>query len=123
MESSITSAFPNSLVLIMDYESGEIPESMGGGLVASTASCLAVGTLSEIDGSTTVVLTDQGGRPQIGSLVFDGVLDLPSKEISVCDVENHKLLAMPTATRAKVQIFANHQLEPDKIVIIVRSLS
>jgi len=53
-------ATSNSLVLIMDRSIGEIPESFGGSLVASTSSCIAVGTLAEHDGTTRILLNRPG---------------------------------------------------------------
>ena len=35
MRVGITAALPNSIVLVMDFRSGEPPESMGGALIAA----------------------------------------------------------------------------------------
>lgn len=120
MRKSITLAPPNSLILILDYSFGELPEDMEGGLVAFTSSCVAVGTLSEFDGDTTVTMTStmEGSVP--GELVFDGIIEAPQRELSVCNVRNERLLTMPLLEiRAHVQIFANDASEPDEIVILV----
>ncbi len=49
----------NALVLVMDRTKGVIPDSMSQRLVAATSSCIAVGTLSEHDGETTMLRPQQ----------------------------------------------------------------
>ncbi|MCT1618527.1 MULTISPECIES: hypothetical protein [Janibacter] len=51
----IATTFPNSLVLVLDPVTGTLPSSMGGHPIAASPSGVAVGTLSEFDGNTTVV--------------------------------------------------------------------
>ncbi|MGH8051926.1 MAG: hypothetical protein ACREPB_14800 [Arenimonas sp.] len=110
----------NSLLLVMDHSAGEIPSSIGDYLTVSTESCVAVGTLAEMDGETTVTLTDSIEGVELDELVFDGVLLTPEKEISVCDVGDEKLLTIPVSScKTRVQIFANDMNEPDNIVVLV----
>lgn len=119
MHESITISAPNSLILVMDHESGELPSDIAGRLIASTTSCVAVGTLSAADGETTITLTDESSNEENGlNLFFDDAVLTPQREISVCDVSNEKLLTMPThASVTRVQIYANDDREPDRIVI------
>ncbi len=118
---SITLSPPNSLILVMDHTSGELPEAMNDQLVAFTDSCIAVGTLSEADGETTITLTDSMEGVKQGQLVFDGVLKVPRHELSVCSAADTKLLTMTLPrSEAHVQIFANDASEPDDIVVFVR---
>jgi hypothetical protein len=110
---------PNSLLLIMDRSVGQIPESMAGGLVAFTATCAAIGTLSEHDGSTRVILDDGSGPPAHGTLVFDGVLDTPGLKLAVCSVLDEVVLELAVAAeRTRVRIWANDQAEPSEIYIL-----
>lgn len=45
---------PNSLSFVMDPDLGEIPDSVSEALVAATSTCISIGTLSSVDGETTV---------------------------------------------------------------------
>lgn len=47
---------PNSLLLILDPDIGELPTSLGSQPVVATPSAIAVGTLNEFDGETAVHL-------------------------------------------------------------------
>lgn len=113
--------FPkNSLLLVMDYSIGEIPDSIGHGPVSSTGSCVAVGTLAEMDGETDVTLTDTADAVVPKNLVFDGTLETPAKEISVCSVDDEKLLTIPVGSeKIRVKIFTNDESEPDQIAVLV----
>lgn len=109
---------PSSLLLIMDRSVGQLPESMAGRLVAFTPTCVAIGTLSSDDGSTRVTLSDGGGPPAHGALVFDGVLETPGLTLAVCSVLDEVVLALAAATvRTRVRIWANHESEPSEIDI------
>lgn len=117
---SVTIAPPNSLIFIMDHAFGEIPESMGHGLVTSTDSCVAVATLCEFDGATTVIVgTDpQGVGAEI--LVFEGHLTIPSKQLSVCSALDEELLSMEVSTsHVHLKVYANDATEPNFITILV----
>lgn len=117
---TITLAPPNSLVFVMDHSSGELPKAMNDQLVAFTDSCVAVGTLSEVDGETTITLTDSLEGVKRGQMVFDGVLKVPRHALSVCSAADTKLLTMTLpGSEAHVQIFANDASEPDEIVVFV----
>lgn len=119
MKITKTFAPSNSLVLVMDSSIGEIPSSIGDALTASTSSCVAVGTLAEMDGETTITLTDSSEGIEPEGLVFDGVLLTPGKELSVCNVEDEKVLTIPVpSSETRVQIFANDINEPDNIVVL-----
>jgi len=102
----------------MDFSVGNLPARLRGALVAATDSCVAIGTLSQIDGETTIMLTDSIEGLSVGALVFDGVLVTPSREISVCNVHNEKLLTLPLkALSVRIRVFANDLSEPDDIVV------
>ncbi|HTS16978.1 MAG TPA: hypothetical protein VMP11_05345 [Verrucomicrobiae bacterium] len=109
---------PNSLLLVMDKDSGEIPESMEGKLIVATPSCIAVGTLSAADGRTSVMLTDERvriqGHPGLRR-VFSGVLATPKKEVDLCTV----LLQPVLNTQSNLEIWANDESEPDRLCVLV----
>ncbi len=109
----------HSLLLVTD-EAGIIPASLGNDLVAATSSCVAVGTLSEHDGETTISLSDGGEPDPLGlALVFDGGLATASGRLCVCTVQGEVLLSLRFAQHAfRVRIWANDPAEPDHIEVI-----
>lgn len=121
MKRRIRLAPKNSLILVMDQSVGEVPESMSNALVAATPSCIAVGTLSEYDGETQVSLSDESSPDKLGlSLVFDGVLETPTRKLSVCSVLDETLVTLDVPTEAsRVQIWANDDKEPNEIDVVV----
>jgi hypothetical protein len=120
MLQTVAAAPRNSLILVMDRSVGVIPETLAGGLVSATPTCVAVGTLSEHDGETTISLSDEGPQSGFGANPkFDGVMKTPSKTLSVCSVPDEVLLEMPVSSdETRVQIWANDPLEPDAIAIV-----
>jgi hypothetical protein len=120
VKTSIVLAPKNSLVLVMDSSVGEVPESMGDAGIAATTSCVAVGTLAEMDGETEIVLADYGDAEGVGSMVFDGLLPTPSLELSVCDVDDVKRLSIGVQQDSvRVRIFTNDANEPDRVIVLV----
>ena len=110
---------PNSLILIMDRSVGEVPETMSGAAVASTTSCVAVGTLSEHDGETSITISDERPEAVLSlSIIFDGDLSTPDRNLAVCTVGDVAVIstAVPSPS-TRVQIWANDRSEPDHIYI------
>ena len=116
---------PNSLLLIMDQSVGEVPESMNGAPVAATPSCVAVGTLSEHDGETSITISDEKPEPGLGlSIVFEGDLSTPARNLAVCSVDDLAVINTAlSSSSARVQVWANDSLEPDRIYVFVLSNS
>src|SRR3954454_24914334 len=121
MHLAVTLAPRNSLILVMDRIVGAVPETMAGGLVAATPTCIAVGTKSEHDGETSISLSDEAMSSRSGSNPrYDGVLKTPSRHLSVCSVLDEVLLEMSVPSDAtRVQVLANDAAEPDDITIVV----
>src|SRR5262245_8735810 len=121
MAQTITVAPSSSLILVMDHAGGVIPETMSRSLVAATPTCIAVGTLSEHDGETSISLSDEGMPSGLGvAPKFDGVLKTPSKILSVCSVLDHVLLETSVPSdETRVQVWAHDDPEPDRIAILV----
>jgi hypothetical protein len=113
----------NSVLVIMDKAGGEIPESMNHKLVVATPSCIAVGTLSQADGETSVTLTDETMQPQrLSGLekVFSGVLATPTKEVHIFTVLLHSVLTLSVRnTQSNVEVWANSDTEPDKLCVAI----
>lgn len=120
MYQTVDVAPSNSLILVMDRSAGVVPETLGGGLVAATPSCIAVGTREEHDGETSISISDEGPPSGVGShLVFDDVVETPSKVLSVCSVLDHVFLELPVAAqKTRVQVWANDSAEPDVLAIV-----
>jgi len=118
-------ATPNSLLLVLDANSRDIPESMNDSLTSCTPTCIAVGTLSAIDGETLVYLADENPQSiELADLreVFTGPLEVPSKEVYVCTTQNETLLSLPVGrARVTVTIFANDETEPSRLYDAVDS--
>jgi hypothetical protein len=105
----------------MDHGAGILPDQLTADLVAASDSCLAIGTLAAADGETRITLADDLDGIEVGDLVFDGVLSTPNHELSVCNVNNEKLLTVPVSrTSTSVKVFANDLREPDQIVIYAK---
>lgn len=113
---------PNGIVLVLDYGSSDIPESMGGSLIATTPTCVAVGALNEQFGSTELVLADHIDEVDQTNthILFDGQIECPSGEISLVSALDEKLLSMPlNGTSVRVRVFVNDDIEPDKVAIVL----
>lgn len=122
MRLTVTAALPNAVVFVMDDEFGELPESMGGRRVASTPSCVVVGTLHEQFGNTELVLADHIDEVDQTNthILFDGQIECPSGEISLVSALDEKLLSMPlNGTSVRVRVFVNDDIEPDKVAIVL----
>jgi len=118
MSNIVRIAPSNSLILVMDMSIGKIPASMDDSLISATSSCVAVGTLSELDGETTISVRDHVANVGL-SLAFDGILDTPTKVLSVCTVKNTEVLAYRVpSTHTRIQIWVNHPSEPSEIEIV-----
>lgn len=114
---------PNSLLLLMDKDKGVIPESMNGKLIAATHSCIAIGTFSETDGETLVMLTDESNFVEKFSRllkIYSGVLETPNKRLDLCTVLLKTVLMIPVSnTESQVDIWANREDEPDHLCVVV----
>src|SRR3954454_17935615 len=105
---------PYALVLVGDPVA-EVPESMGGDLVAAGPACLAVGTLSDADGATRVRLVDGGSDQELPPiLAFEGTVDLPDGVLSVSSVYGEAYIERASSDRAvAVEVWVNDDREPD----------
>ena len=121
MEAEARISPPNSLLLVMDRSVGIVPDSMEDGIVVSTTTCVAVGTLAETDGQTRIILTDENVMLfDDYSLIFEGILQTPSKRLSICTVMDEEVLSLEVS-RPKIQItiWVNDDSEPNEIFVLV----
>ncbi len=122
MKRQTVAAPPNSVVLVMDYVSGEPPESMGGRLVSVTDTCVAVGTMAEQSGETRLTLTDDPLNSELSglTLVFDGKLRSTSGEVALVTALNQVLLSIPAPSKEmRVRVWVNDYTEPDRVAVVV----
>ncbi len=105
----------------MDYSHGKTPDSFDGKLVAATASCIAIGTLSEVDGETLIILTDENTNGcSDKDFIFDNSIETPNHEVSVCTAMNKCLMTIQSrSNHTRVRICVNDEKEPDRIEIVV----
>lgn len=109
---------PNSLVLIADLDDVDIPQTMGGAILSSTKTCIAVGCRSEIDGPTEFKLglakdVDPGGEPS-----FQGIVKTPNHKIAIRSVLGQKILELPVPrAETKILLWLNDFHEPDKVIV------
>jgi hypothetical protein len=112
---------PNSLVLVRDADSFDVPSWSGSRAVEVTETCLAVGTLAEPDGATTVWFGEDESLPVE---LFEGELRVPSGLLVVATVTHEILLTMTVRhPRVGLRVLANDASEPDEIAIVVGPLS
>jgi hypothetical protein len=117
-------AVPYSLMFLMDPQHGQTPENMRGSLIAATTSCVAIGTFPDSEGETKIVLTNERGtKDQPFLLVFDGTIQMPNGEVSVCTALNEALLTLKLETKqCRVNIWVNSTETPDEIEILTEPL-
>lgn len=112
---------PNSLLLVSDSASTDVPTTMGGRLAAFTPSTVAIGTLSESDGSTRVVITDERPLSHPEILAFNGTLHIQGGTVVVQSILGERYLELPWRTAdAHMWVWVNHPMEPDEVLIEVR---
>jgi hypothetical protein len=111
---------PNSLLLVGD-PTGDPPTSMGGKLVAHSQTCVAVGTVAELDGESHVrVAASSAADEERGLPEFDGVINLPTGTITVSSVSGEVYArSVRTSHSARVRIWVDHPSEPIEIFISI----
>ncbi len=120
MVGRIKIAPPNSVVLIMDAEFGDVPQGLSSSVVLSTSSCVAVGCLSEADGLTEISLEKSGASDLRTKPSFDGFIETPRHKIAVCTVLRKAILEeFVSGQSTRVRVWVNDSHEPDKIVVAV----
>jgi hypothetical protein len=114
---------PNSLLMVMDRNTGEIPASMAGRSIFCTSTSIIIGTLPVTNGETEISLADERPNEGVGSLlklVLSCEIAVPNKKLSVCTTSLKELVVMPLhGTNAAVEIWANHEHVPSIIWVAV----
>ena len=110
----------------MGPKTGVIPESARGGVVVATASCVAIGTLSPLDGDTTVSMERRAdissGFLEARVQVFYGRILAASGVLAVCDVYGNELLTSQVPSGdVLVSVHVSDEQEPDSVIIVVEA--
>jgi hypothetical protein len=106
-------------VLLVGREDYTAPTSFGGATSIATADCIAVATLSPVDGPTVVSVVPQADQP---GLVTLAEYTIESEGlVSVRDVFHREHDAMGVDPGyVEVRVLANDAVEPDEVVFVVR---
>src|ERR1700724_124706 len=88
----------NSLLFIKDASRKDLPRLDGHGSFWATTSCVAVSCLPDCDGPTEVIIEYPLEVPnKNGKLLFDALLETPSRRITVETVLAEKILEQNVA--------------------------
>jgi hypothetical protein len=106
-------------VLLVGREDYTAPTSFGDATSIATTDCIAVATLSPVDGPTSVSIAPTADQP---GLVTLGEYTIESEGlVSVRDVFHREHDAMGVeAGYVEVRVLANGAVEPDEVVFVVR---
>lgn len=111
---------PNSIIFVYDPTYAvEVPGDIGTGLVWATDSCIAIGTLAEMDGETTIRLADDFGAPE-GQIAFEGTIRTPGGTVAINTCLGEQLVSIPVGQAAHITVWANDVSEPDLILVRAR---
>jgi hypothetical protein len=109
---------PNSLVLIEGSDSSELPTALDG-LITATPTVIAIGTLAEADGATSLGMSSAGDADLAGlERRWSGQLRT-SGRLVLADVHGAELLRVECPALASVEIWTSDPDEPDVIWIVV----
>lgn len=116
---SISFAPENSIVFVADPSNDyDVPEDTGAALVTATPTCMAIGTLAQMDGKTTITLGGPGTRVS-GELIFQGLLKTPGRKVAILQVPGTVVLEMKVPKDGTgIKVWANDLREPNQILVI-----
>jgi hypothetical protein len=106
-------------VLLVGREDYAAPTSFGGASCIATPDCIAVATLSPVDGPTVVSIVPTAERPGFVTL---GEFTIESEgQVSVRDVfhRDHDAMGVEPGY-VEVRVLANDAVEPDEVVFVVQ---
>jgi hypothetical protein len=111
---------PNSIIFLHDINTRNVkwPNVKAGRLIESTESCVACGTLAEIDGETHVLLSNNEIENNL-EMYFAGQLDAQSKKICISLSDGSVIDSIfVSSIRPSITIYANDDNEPSEIIIV-----
>lgn len=121
MMSVITAKFapPKSVVAVMDPKVGVPRQFSTGKNISVTDSCVALGTLMELDGETEFTIGSKSEIVPIGKIVFQGRVKTPNRLIAICDIFRNPIVETKVnGYDTSVEIWTNDDVEPDKVFVI-----
>lgn len=109
---------PNSLIVIMDPQARDFPDSQDNRGIVGTEECIGVACRSADDAETEV----QFGWDREVSLsklpAFEGWLRVPTRRVTLRTVLDEELASLEVGKRRViVRIWTDHPREPDHVVI------
>ena len=114
---------PNAILFVFDRTNHNVsvPEYIDGQLIASTDTCLSVGTQDAVDGDTTISLErlHKGASANIPHKVFTGRLRTPGRKIAVVTSEGQIVLEQDVEGEiARVEIWTDDLRNPARVVVL-----
>ena len=109
----------NSLLFIRDSSMDALPTIDGNGSVWSNPTCVAVSCLPNCDGVTEIIIGDLADvQSGTATLVFERLLETPSRSVIVQSVEGATLLRREVPGAAThVKIWTNGARDTDKVIV------
>lgn len=108
---------PYALLVLGDPTSA-VPEPVAGVLVSWNKSSVVVGCLPDVEGDTELVVGRMASIATDDPIVFDGIVDLPSRRFTICTAENQEIYAFPNAADSiHLRVWANHPVMPNRLVV------
>ncbi|WP_091729648.1 hypothetical protein [Nocardioides scoriae] len=110
---------PHSIVLLVGREDHSAPDSFGGASCVATADCVAVATVSPVDGPTSVSVAPSADEAR---LVVLGEFTIESEgQVSVRDVfhRDHDAMGVEPGF-VDVRVLADTAVDPTEVVFVVR---
>lgn len=118
MTQTIRRALQNGLIFIEDSTGGKPPDPVTDEKVQHTSSCISVACLHEVDGEVELVLGAAKEMTPDLDLVFDGVIETPSRELVLTTVPGEQLLkAKVPDTATRIRVWRSHPVWADKVVV------
>ena len=116
---------PHSIIFVYDpdHDGLEIPDWSGKAPAQASKSCVSIGTLCEMDGSTRIVLSPKASElaPSGALTIFDGEIETPARQLWVNTSKELGLLTSKVPQlKTQIEVLVNRSTEPDEILIHVK---
>ena len=118
-----TTPIPNGVVFLCDPTAIiDVPPDTAAAPVLSTKDCVSLWTLHEVDGPTTLVLTDTYDGEDC-KLVFHGSITAAGRKLSFTTSTCERIIEVDlTADAAEIAVYANDASDPSKLVCVAAPL-
>mgnify|MGYP006915176673 CR=1 FL=1 len=108
----------NSLLLVMDPAVGVPPTLTGNSGASATDSCVAVRTLMEYDGETTVFLSNSKTPPLFCEKRLVAKIRTPNRMLAICESTRQPVLTSAVnGLETMVEVWTNDAHEPDIVFV------